>query len=476
MRTTTRRVAAAAPAKRNVKAKKKPAPHVQKRTAPRTRIAAAAVRRDHSPVALIPARAGDHVSIFHLLQSVFHAPSATEFQAAHDDPLYEPGDRLLARRGQRLLGHVQIVKRTMRIGSQPTPVAWLAHLSVLPEFRRQTIGTQLLRAAEQKCRDEGAQITFVRTNTPELFARHGWVVCGRHCYSLASARSILAYLTQLASRPDVEPSLLAARQPPLNIRLWRQVEQDALCRLYDEATAGISGPLLRNHAYWRWLVSRHAYDRIYVALRGDHKLEWDECAARIVGYAVARDGHIIELVAAPGQHQAALQLLGRACSDAVERDEQLVRIDAPPRDPLHRVVVTAGGQQVIREVDGGELFMAKAFDPLAMLEALRGDLFVRAKSADLAVPNELGLVVGESRRQIVLTRRSAKLVEGKTGRSYLQCSPAALTRLLLGHARVADEHASGRLVASTRVALETAGILFPQQSLWYPPLDYLPAA
>jgi predicted acetyltransferase len=411
-----------------------------------------------------------------LLQSVFHAPSPTEFQAAHDDPLYEPGDRLLARRGQRLLGHVHIVKRTMRLGSQQTPVAWLQHLSVLPEFRRQNIGTQLLLAAERKMLEEGAQVALVRTPTPDFFAGQGWVVCGRHCYSVASARSILAHLTHLADRPPAPPSLLATRHPPLNIRLWRQVEQDALCRLYDEATAGASGPLVRNHDYWRWLVSRHAFDRIYVALRGDHKLEWDQCAARIVGYAVVRDGHIIELVAAPGQHQAALQLLGRACSDAIERDEQSLRIDGPPRDPLHRVVVSAGGQHVAREADAGEVFMAKVFQPLAMLERLRGDLFLRAKAAELSLPNELGLVVGEERMQIGVTRRSAKLVAGKTGRSYLECSTAALTRLLLGHARIADEQTSGRIVASTRVATQTAAALFPPQWLWFPPLDHLPAA
>jgi hypothetical protein len=47
---------------------------------------------------------------------------------------------------------------------------------------------------------------------------------------------------------------------------------------------------------------------------------------------------------------------------------------------------------------------------------------------------------------------------------------------LLGHLDVRESIASGRLAASTGVAEELAGALFPRVPLWRPPWDDLPAA
>ncbi len=389
-----------------------------------------------------------------------------------DDPLYEPGDRLVARRDGQLAGHLHIVKRVMHFGSLRVPIAEVRHLGVLPEFRGQGIGRRLLAAAEEKMVEDGAQLGLLRTLAPRLTLRGGWVVCGRHCFSTATSRNILA---RLMTPAPVSESPLAPVERPLTIRLWRQVEQDALGELYNRSTAGTWGPLVRNHAYWRWLVSRHAYDRIYVAIRGDNKIEWENCTERIVGYAVVQRGRILEIMTAPNHETAGQQLLARACGDAIERDELTVRLDAPPGHPLHALMESAGGQHLCCEADDGEVLMARLFDPLARLRGLREDILARAKAADFELPMELGLVVDGQKHQIVVTRRRTKIVEGKIGRSYLTCTRGQLSRLLLGHSDVARAEAAGRLEASTRVAIDIASVLLPQLPLWFPPLDDLPA-
>ena len=60
------------------------------------------------------------------------------------------------------------------------------------------------------------------------------------------------------------------------------------------------GPLERTDAYWQWLLKRHAYDQLYVALEGPEQLELGEISTRIVGYAATRGEQIVELMAAPG--------------------------------------------------------------------------------------------------------------------------------------------------------------------------------
>lgn len=428
-------------------------------------------RKEATGQQIVPARVGDHVSVFQLLQTVMHGPSAAEFQAIQDDPLYEPSDRLLLRDSGRLLGHVLTTKRSMYFGRLQMPAATLQELCVLPEFRRQGLASQLLAAAEANMRQNGAQIGLLRTTIPSFFTGFGWVVCGRHCYSNASARDILAHL----SSQDPPPSLPGQSvQPPLNIRLWRQVEQDALCDLYAGNCQSAYGPLLRNEAYWRWLVSRHGYDRIYVAIDGHDKLELDDCS-RIVGYAVVDGQRISEIMAATEHPSAYLQLLKRACGDAIERDVNSLRLDAPPRHPLHQVMRQAGGKFYCHEAEQGDVFMAKVFEPLELLDQLRETIFTRAKEAKLDLPLDVGLCVEGEKHLLSFTRRSAKLSSGRLGRSYLTCGGGELTQLLLGHTNVAEAADAERIEASTRVAIEVGTRLFPKLPFWRSPLDDTPA-
>jgi hypothetical protein len=335
------------------------------------------------------------------------------------------------------------------------------------------VGEALLAEAERQMLAGGAKIGLVRTTIPQFFARRGWTICGRYSYSVATARDILARLASSAPAPATTPFDPVAT--PLATRLWRQVEQDALARIYDESTRGMYGPLVRNHAYWRWLFSRHAYDRIYVTLEGSDKLELDEGTSRIVGYAIVRDGWIIELMTARAHPQAARELLARACSDAIERDDASLRFDGPLRHGLHKLMLAAGGRRVAAEIDGGQVQMAKLFDPLAIIDGLRDEMVARAKAAGAALPLELGLVIDGQKHQLVVTRRSARIARGKIGRSYITCSQHELARLALGHASARDEEAAGRITASTRVAVDLASQLFPPLDFWRPPLDHLPA-
>ena len=421
---------------------------------------------------IVPARVGDHVLIFQLLQHIFHAPSAAEFQAAQDAPLYEPSDRLIARAGQRMLGHVHTVNNLMQFDSVQIPFAEIRDLGVLPEFRGQGVGTRLLQAVEERIVGEGGQLAVLRTGEPKFFASRGWVVCGRHCYSTATARNTLA---QLADVETEEQSPLAPSQPAIKICLWRQVEQDNIAGLHQVNAEQGRGCVIRNHAYWRWLVSRHGYDRIYVAVEEHSSSGPGDRGRKIVGYAALRGARILELFAAADHPLAARQLLARACSDAIERGEPTVRLDAPPFDPLHRVMQRAGGRFVLSEMEHGNVLMAKLFDPIHLLQQMRGDIFARARKAGLSLPLELGLLVEGEKFQLSLTRRSAKIVEGKLGRSYLTCGRGEFSRLLLGDFDVAKAEAAENIGASTRVAIEVARALLPYRPLWFPPLDHLPA-
>ena len=63
-----------------------------------------------------PARAGDQSEIIQLLSGLPVAPTRAEFHAAVDHPEHDPGNRLVARLAGRIVGHVEVMPRTMMLG------------------------------------------------------------------------------------------------------------------------------------------------------------------------------------------------------------------------------------------------------------------------------------------------------------------------------------------------------------------------
>lgn len=427
---------------------------------------------------VVTATPADHSAIRQFLVSVFHQPSAGEFQAQLEEPTYEPADRLLVKNGAQIVSHVRTLQRELHFGEALLPIGLLADVATSPEYRRQGCATALLEAARQAMVRQGAVLGLLRTDRPRFYARRGWVVCGRHSYSTAGAREILSCLHLRQAEQACANGVLL--QPPrrkqYNIRLWRQVEQAALMRLYAENTQRVYGAPVRSDAYWRWLIRRGGHERIYVAIDGPDRLELDESLSPIVGYAATRDGRILEMMCSGAHPDVSIQLLARVCGDAIERDFHPVRLDAPTTDPLHAIFRAAGGEHCCHEADAGMVFMANLFKPRRFLHVLNRYFAERVTAAGLPRPCQLGLLINDEKFRLVISRRRVQLTQGTLGRSYLRCSSYHLTQMLLGHTDVAHSLASGRLAVSTRLAQDIATALLPSLPLWRPPWDDLPAA
>ncbi len=412
------------------------------------------------PEELGPARAGDHPEIYQFLLAVFQAPSREEFHARHDEPTYDPAQHLLVKREGRIAAHVELSYRSMCFGSVRLPIAHLNWLGTLPEFRSRGYATRLLHRAEQEMRNSGAMLGVLRTRIPQFFRSAGWAVCGRQNCSVARAREILARLS-------TEP----AQRSPLSIRLWRHVELPSLMRIFAQNTERGYGPLERSEAYWRWLISRKAFDHIIVAIHGRDRMELVDTNAPIVGYAVVCHDRVVELLTAADFPAAGAQLLARACSDSIERNRQTIALESPLGDPLHQLVVDAGGSMNASESDGGEVQMVKVLDPAQFVRAIEPELAERSRSANLPPVCELGFLIDGARQVLTVTRRGVQLSTGRLGRSYLALKDNEFTRMLLGHNDIAESVEQGRIIPSTQIALETARALFPRLPMWRPKWD-----
>ncbi len=416
-----------------------------------------------------PARPGDNHTIQRFLLSLQGYPSDSEFQSQLDEPGYDSVNRLIIKHGHDIVAHVRLTWRELRMGELVLPMVTLADLAVLPELSDVGCATALIAAAERAIESSGAGVCMMRTNAPQLFAGRGWFVGPADCYSVGGARDILAYL-----RGDRIPEANDNSTSAVHVRTWRQVERSALIRLFSQDTAGRFGSTVRDDAFWQWLIGRRAFDRIYVAIDGPDDFELSDSLRQIVGYAILRDNRIVELVDVTVSKNVSQELLIRAATDAIEHNGQEIRYDGPPDSRMHAVFQGAGGVHHHSTQDQTCITVMRLSN-LDSLLAQQAESLARRIPLGLSVPLELGIQLGDQRKTLVLNRRSAKLVSGKSSRSYIHCRQSTFSQMLLGQINVAEAIKSQRVVASTRLAGNLACALFPQQHWWLSQFDELPA-
>ena len=433
--------------------------------------------RARSILSVVPARSGDHPATLHFLTTIFHRPSPAEYRATIEDPYYESADRLLVKHGHEVLGHVLLTHRSIGLGGAVVPAAGLQALAVAPDLRGQGFGTLLLRRAERRMIEEGHAVGLLATGIPAFFEQFGWTACGRrNQYSICVCK-VLSVLASQGLYPKVHR--------PLDIRPLRRMEIGQIAEVYRAGAEGQHGPVERTEAYWQWLVNRRAYDELLVAIDGHDGHRVSRGDPRIVGYAVLAGERIVELFTLPDHDKAAVQLLSRACGEAIERGVDTLRIELAPRHPLTRLFEAAGGVHLTGGCRRDEVLMAKVLSPEKMLRRMGSQLRGRAIAAEIPLPLDFGLAVNTQKCRISIdpvardsdnglpTLASAvSITSGSIGRSYLRTTPARLTEILLGQV---DWASPDRIELSTRLAEQAAAAFFPRQTLWRPMFDDLPA-
>jgi GNAT superfamily N-acetyltransferase len=408
-----------------------------------------------------PARAGDQSEVLQLLSGLPQPPSRSEFHAAVDHPDHDSANRLVARLGGRIVGHVEIMPRTTLVGETAVSAAVIDRLAVLPECRGAGHGQQLVKSAEERMREIGATVGFSRTRVAASFHELGWSVLGRDCATPGRPTEILARLLEEPQRTG----------ETVTMRQWRHVELPAILRIYKQNASRFIGPLDRSETYSRWLVSRAAFDSILVALVGHDRYELHETTARIVGYAIQSGNRVLEVLADrefPGLDR---EILARICAEAIENDRQQIVYESCASDPLH-AAVAAGSSDV---QPGDRMIVAKLFRPLDLLTALAPAVAARVVAADIRETVELGLEAPSFRGSIIVANGAATVHAGRVGRSYLRLADDELARLLLNQCDPAEAVLGGRMESSTQTAQKLAALLFPRIPLWLPMWDDVPA-
>jgi predicted acetyltransferase len=417
-------------------------------------------------VRLVSGHAGDHALVHALLRAANQAPSYEDFLTWLDEPTYEPTDRLLLKHGERIVAHVQLLTRSAWFDGVQVPVGALQDMALLPEYVQAGYEPLLVSAAVQALRSAQAAVAVVRSARAQPYRSAGWIDARGQGHSEVGINDLLAHL---AAQPAPAPRRLRR----LRIRRWRHVELDGVRNVYLSAGAPQWGALYRADAYWQWLIGRNAHSDLIVAVEGEDDWEQEKPNSRIVGYVVMQSANVLELFCLQEFARIAPRMLVRACQDAIEHDNHALALYTPASDPLHELVVTAGGSWCAADHRVGAALLVKLLDPAHWIEAIYPLLRRRAKRSGLARPLQMCFDTGDEQFRLVITRRSSRLVADEMTRADVHCDKATFAALLLSNLNIAKARAAGRLTVTDDETLHRLSALFPPCLFWQSQFDWL---
>lgn len=95
------------------------------------------------------------------------------------DPSARPVLSLLARDGDRAVGHVMFTAARLEGASPEIAVSILAPLAVVPDAQRRGVGGSLIEEGIRRLAESGVALVFVLGH-PEYYPRHGFEPASRH--------------------------------------------------------------------------------------------------------------------------------------------------------------------------------------------------------------------------------------------------------------------------------------------------------
>jgi predicted acetyltransferase len=417
-------------------------------------------------IKIVAGNAGDHGRVLSFLSRHYQTVLSDDFQSRLDEPSYETSDRMLLVHRGDMLGHTQITRQSLWFDHERLPVAAIRDFVVLPEMHAAGLREPLLKTAEETALAEGAVLAIARVEQPEFFAAHGWSTYRSQGHTRANTRSLLAHITaqQAARKP---------RHPHAEIRTWRHFELDAIQPVYEQVAAAMWGTIHRNDDAWRWLVGRKAHEQILIAVKHKGEASTNSAPIQAVGYAVVRDANIVEMFTLPGYSGVRPLLVARACRDAIDRDHHFVSLHTPPTDPLHELLVTAGGSWISGSAQAGQ-WMCRLLSPAKWVERLYPLLYRRAREAGIARPLEIGFAVSDHRYRFVFTRRSVRLEHALPSAAVdVTCDAAAFHDLLMSNLVWPAAIERGRLQLKNAKIAPVLTALFPPRLFWQSPFEQL---
>lgn len=380
---------------------------------------------------------------------------ATRMAYQTKDPWYKPEFSRIAKVDGRVVAHVSVVEKRMRVGRSVVRVGGIGDVFTHPEHRKHSFGRLLMEDAVKYMRENDFPLTMLY-GIPNYYHKFGYI-------EAMSAYQIFADVRRLqAGAPEAAAFTIRAAEP---------ADTPRLNALYNDFFARKTGAMVREEAHWYKVFDlNNLAATVAVDAQGG-----------IAGYALhspARSPEQFVNEIAFSDPAAPRALLAHLAKQAQERLDKELELRLAPDHPAHALLETIGARFVRRVFSEGEgQAMLGTLNAARALESLGEELAARLAASPLAGKSAALSIQNDAAGAAALRwdgRALAIAPAADHSIPSLQIPQTLLTRLLIGHGSL--EHllwrAPGLAPAITPDIAAILRALFPPQHPFTFEADY----
>jgi len=349
----------------------------------------------------------------------------------------------------RVVSHVRVVDRDVRIGRSSLRMGGLRCIYTLPQFRKRGVAERLIRDTLQWLKESGYDVSML------------WGI--RNFYGSFGFASALADYRSTVSAKDAQETPAGVTLEPLG----GDDDVEQLASIYERNHAGRSMHVARDPRYWNGLIARMRDRSASLADDPDKDLLISRNSlGQIIGYAFFCGVDCRE--AGIAADEAAAAIAAEAARRARDAKDVELHLNFPPWNPLVRHCARHEITYVEKDfVDGGGMLLI--LDPHAVMKKLEPELSARLGKSELAGASACVEIRSEG-ITIALELRKGRVEVCERPRSSpaatLSLSLTSLAQLVSGYreaSSIANAHSTGQA--------RFWQVLFPRRDPFVEPLD-----
>jgi len=394
------------------------------------------------------------------------------------DPGFKKEEALVAEHKGRIVGHVQLVFREIKLGRKTfITTGGIANVSTHPDYRGKGIATKLMKMALDRCKE-------LKIPLSSLFTGYGYVA--HRIYRRLGYADTLFMTRYLAEDEEVERTLeMLPEDPSVRVREYREGDEEGMLKVYEQHIEEYTGAIRRDLTYWKnKLIDIVCYHGFFAENLGEAaRVLIAEKNGKVTGYAYffiwskARKpiifskemGILTELVASDIKTLASLakEALKRMREEKVKTFASLVP-PYPPYSDLFREF------QLFRETG---IYMDAVVDQSLLFDMLCKEFSARLEEAGIRSEFRFLVESPYGRTLLEVKEHEVRVSEGKADVELRFVDMHSFVRMLYGIEGFADLLLKGKIDVRRsdvkfQTLLNTMNVLFPRMKWFIWPADH----
>lgn len=330
------------------------------------------------------------------------------------DPWFEPENILTLSHAGKLVNHLQIFPKPVRVGGCSVMAGGIGNVATLPKYRRRGYATKLLEEAIQLMKERGYGFSILFTGIPHFYRELKWgVACSDYEYSIPTAK--------ICDKATNSSQILHSQN-------FQRKNLTPVMRMYELVNRGRTLSVVRSRKCWRLQLDYNWNEdpKGFLLIKKRRVVEaYARCVRSRGVLEVVESGYLPNSPYVSSACRALLIHLGRYA-----REANLERISAsvPPDHLLTKQLLDYGASNLSR-VHGS--LMVRIIDLKGLIEKILTELSDRIRNLDFS--GRVRIKTEEDEVSLQIKDNEVHLAEPKGREDTYRTSHRVLAQHLTGH-------------------------------------------